>query len=145
MLLYPYVYIQKPTATTTTTETSSATTESSLGNFREIFGGDDTDGTPGAAVEGFHLKLEEDIAVGSEATANLTSFAFSQDKEGLFSRKNTGFDIIDGIFRPSNGFYLLSCRAQVAVKPLEGQTTTSSGEPRVTVTICINGNCGNSA
>ena len=108
-------------------------------------------------VGGFHFKLSEDILVNATKDAVLKQFTFSDlgKNRELFSELSTGLDIYGGIFRPSTGYYFLSTLVHVAVVQaqeeaalVENSTNTAvegEKEPRVTVSICIDDNCGNSA
>ena len=106
--------------------------------------------TPRTA-EGFHFKLSEDILVNATKDGVLKPFTFSDrgNNQELFSEANSGLDIYAGIFRPSTGYYFLSTLVHVAVLAQEENSTNNAvegeKEPRVTVSICINNNCGNSA
>ena len=104
-------------------------------------------------AEGFHFKLSEDILVNATEDAILKDYTITdlgKNKE-LFSESNSGLDNFAGIFRPSTDYYFLSTLVHVAVVAQEGNQTeesdidNSENEPRVTVSICINAYCGNSA
>lgn len=124
----------------------------SLKNFLNIHDNDNPkpNNTDQEPARGFHLKLEADITVNATLSAKLENFA-RVDREFFIDEKNSGFDDINGIFRPSKGFYLLSALVHVSVKPgtqEDGETTTtvlSDKPPRVTVTFCVNNNCGRTA
>lgn len=107
-------------------------------------------------VGGFHLQLEGDIPVGATESQSFKPFASLNDEvgnRGLYLQEVTGFDDINGIFRPSNGLYLLSALVHVAVKPSTEEdnqiattaTAPSNEQPRVTVTFCVDNDCGSSA
>lgn len=118
---------------------------------------------PPTPVGGFHFKLSEDILVNATKDAVLKSYTISdtgKDNE-LFSQTSSGLDNRAGIFRPDSGYYFLSTLVHVAVvsqeqealsqaADLENSTNAPAAEegpkePRVTVSICINGHCGDSA
>lgn len=98
---------------------------------------------------GFHLKLDADITIGATLSAKFKSFSMV-DREFFIDKKNSGFDDINGIFRPSNGLYLLSALVHVSAQPVtqeDGKATTtttvlSDTPPRVTITVCVD-TCGN--
>lgn len=104
----------------------------------------------------FHLKLSEDILVNATKDTVLKQFTISDrgNNQELFVEGNTGLDKHAGIFRPSTGHYFLSTLVHVVVvaqeeaalsQAAENSTNNEEKEPRVTVSICINNNCGNSA
>ena len=97
-------------------------------------------------AEGFHFKLSEDILVNATEDAILKDYTITDlgKNEELFSESNSGLDKNSGIFRPSTDYYFLSTLVHVAVVAQEW-SQTSENEPRVTVSICINAHCGNSA
>ena len=105
---------------------------------------------------GFHFKLAADIQVNASKEAVLKQFTITDlgNNEELFSEPSSGLDNFAGIFRPSNGHYFLSTLVHVAVVVQEeaqnqAENNTSEGEgekePRATVSVCIDGNCGSSA
>ena len=103
-------------------------------------------------IEGFHFKLSEDILVNATKDAVLKDYNIrdlGKNNELSVVSVNSGLDKFSGIFRPSNGYYFLSTLVHVAVvaqeETAEDSTNSSEKEPRVTVSICINANCGNSA
>ena len=104
-------------------------------------------------AEGFHFKLSEDILVNATEDAVLKDYTITNlgKNDELFSESNSGLDKNSGIFRPSTDYYFLSTLVHVAVVAQEGNQTeesdidNSENEPRVTVSICINAHCGNSA
>ena len=126
----------------------------------EIPDADQTQAPPEPAG-GFHLRLSEDISVtATDDVAVLKRFTIDinnglGNNRELFSKTRSGFDNINGIFRPSNGYYFLSTVVHVSLveeassSPSEN-STDGGGEkddekPSVTVSICINENCGDSA
>ena len=117
---------------------------------------------PPEPAGGFHLRLSEDISVtATEDAAVLKRFTIDINNAGLghdrelFSKTRSGFDNINGIFRPSNGYYFLSTTVHVSVvqetsishseNSTDGEGEKEAEEPSVTVSICINENCGDSA
>lgn len=151
--------MQNPSAPPPTTQPSVNREEStSFDQFLDYHDDSDNNGNSQTQrVGGFHLKLAAEVQVDQEAAVNLEKFSLSEGDNGeLYIATHSGFDNIHGIFRPSNGFYLLSCLVHVAVKPQdEGAAVRTTSEPtavgqmedssRVTLTFCINGNCGSSA
>ena len=107
---------------------------------------------PEPPIEGFHFKLSEDILVNATKRAVLNDYNIldlGKNNELSVVAVSSGLDKVSGIFRPSNGYYFLSTLVHVAVvaeeETAEDSTSNSEKEPRVTVSICINANCGNSA
>lgn len=140
--------------------TTTTASDDSYQNFIDYHGNNDDDDVSTAPVKGFHLKLERDTAVNPVSDTSLKYLINAAgDDTGLFYE--SGLSNIDGIdiFNPSNGFYLLSSIVHVRVKPQESQEPTQEQAvttmmataeepekaPRVTLTICINSDCGNSA
>ena len=109
--------------------------------------------TEPSTAEGFHFKLSEDILVNATEDAVLKDYTITDlgRNQELFSETNSGLDNNAGIFRPSTDYYFLSTLVHVAVVAQEGSQTSendtdnSENKPRVTVSICINAHCGNSA
>ena len=107
-------------------------------------------------VGGFHLKLVEDISIAAASGSTLDYFSVHPgDDEELFLEEESGFNNIKGVFSPSNGLYHLSTIVHVSAAVPQDQdpaatVTTPAVEdsekpPRVTVTFCINDNCGSSS
>jgi hypothetical protein len=108
-------------------------------------------------VEGFHFKLSEDILVNTTKDTVLKDYTIQdlgENEELFLVSESSGLDKYSGIFGPSNGYYFLSTLVHVAVvaqeeaalsQAAENSTNNAEKEPRVTVSICINANCGNSA
>ena len=108
------------------------------------------------ADQGFHFKLSEDILINASKDAVLNGYTIldlGKNDELFLVQSNSGLDNFSGIFRPFSGYYFLSTLVHVAVvtqdeaalSQAEDSTNNSEKEPRVTVSICINANCGNSA
>jgi hypothetical protein len=119
--------------------------------------GENEQSTEPPIVEGFHFKLSEDILVNTTKDTVLKDYTIQdlgENEELFLVSESSGLDKYSGIFGPSNGYYFLSTLVHVAVvaqeeaalsQAAENSTNNAEKEPRVTVSICINANCGNSA
>ncbi len=121
------------------------------------FDNDNQQPTEPPIIEGFHFKLSEDILVNATKDAVLKDYTIQdlgENEELFLVSESSGLDKYSGIFGPSDGYYFLSTLVHVAVvaqeeealsQAEENSTDNAEKEPRVTVSICINANCGNSA
>ena len=138
-------------ATTTQPKPTTTTQSNGLDNFLDIHD-KSSNNTEQEPAGGFHLKLDADITVGATLSAKFKSFS-DVDREFFIDERNSGFDNINGIFRPSNGLYLLSALVHVSALPVTQEdgkaetatTALSDKPPRVTIAVCINNICGSEA
>ena len=145
-------FLQEPT----TPPTVATTQDTSFDSFRNIHLTTNSNNENTVPVGGFHLKLEEDISIPAASGSTLNYFSVHPgDDEELFLEDESGFNNIKGVFSPSNGLYHLSTIVHLSVAVPQDQdpaatVTTPAVEdsekpPRVTVTFCINDNCGSSS
>lgn len=117
------------------TEAENADNKPMIGDFIQTFMPDKDSNT--TTVGAFHLGLKADISLDPKESVTLKNFDVSGRDDLFISNGNSGFNPINGTFRPEDdGVFLLTTHVHLTKSALDADIF-----PLVKVLICLNEEC----